>query len=173
MVTPELKDEDIDRIWKRLNRQIDLKNIKSGSQLRSAVLSLPKVRSWNAGINEVFWDIRDKGVTIENEAVTTFDFDRLYKLEQDADSLDYGSDITLKFVRDQLERATRDIRLPRLPSQGEIKRTSEYSSIFADLIEEIASDKGLKAANESEWNSLSGNERGQISREITRRLAGR
>lgn len=63
--------------------------------------------------------------------------------------------------------------LPRLPRQADIQKIGQWTPLFSDMIEEIASDRGLIVTSEAEWDALSGEQRRIISRQVTYRLTGR
>ncbi len=114
--------------------------------------------------------------SVKERAEDTLIVEDLLELEQEADNLEptNARRETLRIVRDRLKEASRAIDLPRLPRQPEIKRVTEYSDLFAPMIEEIATEElGKSVTNEEEWLALESGERRIISREITRRLTGK
>lgn len=50
-------EADIDRIFKRLETQIDLSKVKNKRELFKKIRENPKTRKWNKQLNDLVWDI--------------------------------------------------------------------------------------------------------------------
>lgn len=69
-------DTDIDRIFIRLQSDIDLSKIDSKGQLQTEIASVPKNRSWNKKLNDFYWNRIDderKDTRREIEGATTIE----------------------------------------------------------------------------------------------------
>jgi len=53
-----LDDQAIDRIFNRIESQIDLSKITTKKQFFKAIKDNPKTKKWNESLNDFFWDIQ-------------------------------------------------------------------------------------------------------------------
>ncbi len=53
-----LTNSDIDRIFSRLQEQIDLEKIKTKKEFHRKVIDNPKTKKWNAQLTDFFWDVK-------------------------------------------------------------------------------------------------------------------
>jgi len=56
LVSPDLKETEIDDIWKRIQKTIDVSKLKNKTQLYKKVKENTKTRYWNRKINSLVWD---------------------------------------------------------------------------------------------------------------------
>lgn len=56
-----LTSADIDRIFSRLEEQIDLSKITNKRDFHRAIVDNPKTRRWNSELTDFFWDIKKIG----------------------------------------------------------------------------------------------------------------
>lgn len=86
-MTDSLTDSDIDRIYGRIQEQINLSKITTKKQFFKAIKDNPKTRKWNESLNDFFWDIHTKSekvieVVPEIERIPAIPRERLTPIEK-------------------------------------------------------------------------------------------
>ncbi len=56
-MTDSLTDSDIDRIYSRLQKDVNISEIKTKQELLTKVRNYPNTKYWNRRLNDFFWDI--------------------------------------------------------------------------------------------------------------------
>lgn len=66
-MTDSLTQSDIDRIYGRIQEQIDLAKIRTKQQFSKAIKDNPRTKKWNRELNDFFWDIHTKAQPVVEE----------------------------------------------------------------------------------------------------------
>lgn len=62
-----LTQSDIDRIYERIQKTVDLKRVKNRNQLFSEINSNPNNKFWNRSLNNLFWDLISKKEIVDKQ----------------------------------------------------------------------------------------------------------
>lgn len=102
-----LTDTDLDRIFVRIQQQIDLKNISSQGELKSAIANHAK--NWNNTLNSFYWErIKDERDEVLSSVQGTDDYEDLEKIKRQAESNEVIDATTISFVNKKIDRIQRE-----------------------------------------------------------------
>ena len=66
-MTDSLTQSDIDRIYGRIQEQVDLSKVKNKSEFKKEIKKQPDNKRWGNKLNDFFWDIHTKSQPVVEE----------------------------------------------------------------------------------------------------------
>lgn len=106
-MTDSLTQSDIDRIYGRLQEDIDLKNIRNKREFAKQIKLNPKTKKWNQKLNNFFWDVHNYQDKIEKRKIEYISYkkshkQKAYKRSKGVNWTDYEKKYLLRLKNDGL-----------------------------------------------------------------------